>query len=68
MVCHLEISKVDYYIDPDEFCKFFEKEFKVHVLSDGRGIRNRASILTLSKVISIAAYYHQSKYKTFLNF
>jgi len=62
----MELTTIFYHAD--EFCKFFEKEFKIRVLSDGRGLRERASILSLSEVISIASYYHQSKYKTFKDY
>lgn len=62
----MELTTIFYHAD--EFCKFFEKEFKLRVLSDGRGLRERSSSLSLSEVISIAVYYHQSGYKTFKDY
>ena len=62
----MELTTIFYYAD--EFCKFFEKEFNIRVLSDGLGSRRRASCLSLSEVITIACYYHQSGYKTFKDY
>ncbi len=62
----MELTTIFYHTD--EFCKFFEKEFGTRVLSDGRGLRQKAGALSLSEVISIAIYYHQSGYKTFKDY
>jgi hypothetical protein len=62
----VELTTIFYHAD--EFCKFFEKEFNLRVLSDGRGLRKKDSILNLGEVITIAAYYHQSGYKTFKDY
>jgi len=62
----VELTTIFYYAD--EFCKFFEKEFKTRVLSNGRGLRKKAGILSLSEVITITTYYHQSGYKTFKDY
>jgi len=62
----MKLTTIFYHAD--EFCKFFEKEFKVRVLSDGRGIRIKSSSLSLSEVIAIAVYYHESGYKTFKDY
>lgn len=42
----MELTTIFYHTD--EFCKFFEKEFSIRVLSDGRGLSRRASALRLS--------------------
>lgn len=62
----MELTTIFYYAD--EFCKFFEKEFNLRVLSDGRNLRKRSCSLILSEVIAIAVYYHQSGYKTFKDY
>jgi hypothetical protein len=62
----MELTTIFYHAD--EFCKFFEKEFAIRVLSDGEGLREKPSALTLSEVLSIAVYYHQSGYKTFKDY
>jgi hypothetical protein len=62
----MELTTIFYHTD--EFCKFFEKEFSTRVLSDGRGLREKASALSLSEVITIAIYYHQAGYKTFKDY
>lgn len=62
----MELTTIFYHAD--EFCKFFEKEFKVRVLSDGRNLREKNCSLSLSEVVAIAVYYHQSGYKTFKDY
>jgi hypothetical protein len=62
----MKLTTIFYHAD--EFCKFFEKEFNNRVLSNGRGMRKKESILSLSEVIAIAVYYHQSGYKTFKDY
>lgn len=52
----------------DEFCKLFEKEFSIRVLSEGKNIRKRSSSLLLSEVMTIVIYYQQSGYKTFKDY
>jgi hypothetical protein len=52
----------------DEFCKFFEKEFPIRVLSDGKNIRKRDGSLKLSEIMTIVIYYQQSGYKTFKDY
>lgn len=52
----------------DEFCKFFEKEFPIRVLSDGKNIRKRNGSLKLSETMTIVIYYQQSGYKTFKDY
>ena len=59
----MELTTIFYHTD--EFCKLFEKEFNTKILSKGNNKRNRACLLTLSEVMTIAIYYQISGYKTF---
>jgi len=62
----MDLTTIFYHID--EFCKLFEKEFQMRVLSNGKNIRKRRSSLILSEVITIVIYYQQSGYKTFKDY
>jgi len=62
----MKLTTIFYYTD--EFCKQFEKEFNVRILSDGNDKRERKQSLTLSEVMTIAIYYHCSGYKTFKDY
>jgi len=62
----MNLTTIFYYVD--EFCKLFEKEFPIRVLSNGRNIRNRKSSLKLSEIMTIVIYYQQSGYKTFKDY
>lgn len=62
----MELTTIFY--DVDEFCKLFEKNFNIRLLSDGTGLRERPMSLTLSEAMTIAIFYHQSGYKTFKDF
>lgn len=62
----MELTTIFYRVD--EFCKLFEKEFEIRLLSDGNGLRKKSSMLHLSEVMTIAIYYHQSGYKTFKDY
>jgi len=62
----MNLTTIFYHVD--EFCKLFEKEFAIKVLSSGKNIRNRKSSLNLSEVMTIVIYYQQSGYKTFKDY
>ncbi len=62
----MHLTKIFYEID--EFCKRFEKQFERRLLTNGEGKRNRAFQLTLSEIMTIMVFYHESGYKTFKDF
>lgn len=62
----MELTTIFYHID--EFCKLFEKEFNGRLLSNGDGHRVRKISLSLSEIMTILSYYHQSGYKTFKDY
>jgi len=52
----------------DDFCKDFENQFKRNLLTDGSNKRNRSFKLSLSEIMTIMIFYHQSGYKTFKDY
>lgn len=60
------LVKIFYHID--NFCKDFQKQFRKNLLSDGSGLRNRSSQLSLSEVMTICVYYHFSGYNKFKDY
>lgn len=62
----MKLTTIFYYTD--EFCKLFEQETKVRVLSSGKNKRDRKCSLILSEVMTILTYYHYSGYKTFKDY
>ncbi len=59
---------VEIFYEVDEFCKDFEKQFEKNMLTDGNNKRIREFSLSLSEIMTIAIYYHESGYKTFKDF
>lgn len=59
---------VEIFYEIDEFCKNFEKQFDRNLLTDGSGKRICSVKLSLSEVMTIAVYYHESGYKTFKDY
>jgi hypothetical protein len=62
----MHLTKIFYEVD--EFCKQFEKQFERNLLTDGKDKRKRAFSLTLSEIMTIMIYYHDSGYKTFKDY
>jgi len=52
----------------DDFCKQYEKNLNIKLLSDGEGKRDRKSNLQACEVMTICIYYHESGYKTFKDY
>lgn len=62
----MDLTTIFYYLD--EYCKSFEKEFNVRLLSNGENKRKRTLCLSLSEVVTIIVYYHLSGFKTFKDY
>jgi len=62
----MDLTTIFYHTD--EFCKLFEKEVKVRILTSGLNKRNRKIGLELGEIMTILIYYHQSGFKTFKDF
>ena len=59
---------VTIFCEIDDFCKEFEKQFEKSLLSNGKGVRKRATSLSLSEVMTIQIWYHFSGYATFKDY
>lgn len=62
----MHLTKIFYEVD--EFCKQFEKQFARKLLTDGQEKRNREFRLSLSEIMTITIFYHDSGYKTFKDY
>ena len=56
------------FCEVDDFCKQFDKNFNSRLLTDGNGKRIRSFNLTISEIMTICIYYHESGYKTFKDY
>ena len=56
------------FCDVDDFCQLFLPAWYRQLLSSGEGKRRRASRLTLSEIMTILIYFHQSQYRNFKAF
>lgn len=59
----MELVALFYLID--EFCKEFEPRWQAQLLASGAARRNKPSSLSLSEILTILVYFHQSNHKTF---
>lgn len=59
---------IEIFCEIDDFCKQFNKEIDKNLLTNGNGQRKRAISLTLSEIMTIIVYYHQSGYKMFKHY
>ena len=58
-------SLLELFVAVDDFCRAFGPQLEQHLLSSGAVKRRRARSLTLSEVITILIYFHQSHYRNF---
>ena len=56
------------FCDIDDFCQLFLPAWHRQLLSSGERQRRRASRLTLSEMMTILIYFHQSQYRNFKGF
>jgi Transposase DDE domain len=59
---------IEIFCQIDDFCKQFEKEFSMKLLTDGNGNRIRSFQMSLSEIMTIMIHFHQSGYKTFKDY
>ena len=62
------MSLEDLFCDVDEFCQVFLPAWHRQLLTEGTRQRRRASRLTLSEIMTILIYFHQSQYRNFKAF
>jgi transposase len=49
----------------DDFCKKFEPEFKLLLLTDGKRTRQRSTSLSLAELMTLIVLFHQIRYRQF---
>jgi len=62
------MSITELFCNVDDFCKEFEPKWQRYQLENGLRKRRRKSSLTLSEVMTIIIYFHQSNYRTFKSY
>ena len=58
-------SLVELFCDVDDFCQAYYPIWNQKQLQDGSRKRNRKGQLTMSEIVTILIWYHQSNYRTF---
>jgi hypothetical protein len=53
------------FCDVDDFCQSFILEWRKNQITSGEKKRNRPHRMSLSEMITLLVYYHQSGYRTF---
>ncbi|MDP6737149.1 MAG: IS982 family transposase [Nitrospinaceae bacterium] len=56
------------FCEVDDFCQVFEPALNEHLLAAGEKQRQRKSTLSLSEVMTIIIWFHQSGYRTFKDY
>ena len=59
------MSLIELFCNVDDFCQVYEPKWKRQQLSSGEKTRNRTGKLSLSEIMTIAIYFHQSQYRNF---
>jgi hypothetical protein len=62
------MSLEELFCDVDDFCRIFLPTWHRQLLTNGERKRCRASRLTLSEIMTILIYFHQSQYRNFKTF
>jgi hypothetical protein len=58
-------SLLELFCDVDDFCQKFEPTWNRRLLASGERHRQRQRSLTLSEIMTIVIYFHQSQYRNF---
>lgn len=58
-------SLLELFSDVDDFCQKFEPNWNKRLLASGERQRQRQRSLTLSEIMTIVIYFHQSQYRNF---
>ncbi|MBN4067061.1 IS982 family transposase [Simkania negevensis] len=59
---------VELFCKVDDFCKEFEPQMNAYQIDHGKSSRGPQSSLSLSEMMTIVIYFHQSDYRTFKHF
>jgi hypothetical protein len=61
----MSVDIVDIFCDLDDFCKSFENKWMEQLISDGKIKRLSKSTLSMSEIMTIVVWFHNSGYRTF---
>jgi hypothetical protein len=59
------MSLLELFVDVDDFCQIFLPIWQKRLLSDGSRKRLRKGQLSISEIMTIIIYFHQSRYRDF---
>lgn len=59
------MSLLELFMDVDDFCQIFLPTWERKLLADGSKKRRRAGQLSISEIMTIIIYFHQSQYRNF---
>ena len=58
-------SLVELFCSVDDFCQVFLQAAERKAIGDGKQTRNRKRSLTISEIMTILIFFHQSHYRNF---
>ena len=59
------MSLLELFVDVDDFCQIFLPVWEKKLFADGSKKRHRAGQLSISEIMTIIIYFHQSRYRNF---
>ena len=59
------MSLLELFVSVDDFCQIFLPVWEQKLMSDGSKKRRRSGQLSLSEIMTIIIYFHQSRYRNF---
>jgi len=59
------MSLLELYCHVDDFWKQFKPYWQAHILQQSSGRNARAPVLSMSEIMTIVIYFHQSQYRNF---
>jgi len=62
---HAMMSLLELFVSVDDFCRVFLPVWEQELLNDGSKKRRRAGQLSVSEIMTIIIYFHQSHYRNF---
>ena len=59
------MSLLELFVDVDDFCQIFLPVWEKKLIADGNKKRHRTGQLSISEIMTIIIYFHQSRYRNF---
>ncbi len=59
------MSLLELFVSVDDFCQIFLPVWEKKLISDGSKKRHRTGQLSISEIMTIIIYFHQSRYRNF---